>query len=69
MLFCTGLISLCITPLIRKLAFTLGAVDKPNKRRVNKKAIPTIGGLGIFIAVNISIKILLRYNFPTHTLF
>ena len=69
MLFCTGLISLCITPLIRKLAFTLGAVDKPNKRRVNKKAIPTIGGLGIFIAVNISMMILLRYNFPTHTLF
>ncbi|BDR55797.1 undecaprenyl-phosphate alpha-N-acetylglucosaminyl 1-phosphate transferase [Xylocopilactobacillus apis] len=69
MLFGTGLISLCITPFIRKLAFTLGAVDKPNQRRVNKKAIPTIGGLGIFIAVNISMMLFLRYNFPTHTLF
>ena len=69
MLFATGLISLCITPFIRKLAFSLGAVDKPNKRRVNKKAIPTIGGLGIFIAVNVSMMIFLRYNFPTHTLF
>ncbi|WP_317636651.1 MraY family glycosyltransferase [Xylocopilactobacillus apicola] len=68
-LFATGLVSLCITPFIRKLAFTLGAVDKPNKRRVNKKAIPTIGGLGIFVAVNISMMLFLRYNFPTHTLF
>lgn len=69
MLFTTGLISLCITPFVRKLAFTLGAVDKPNKRRVNKKAIPTIGGLGIFISVNISMMLFLRYNFPTHMLF
>lgn len=44
------LISLIITPLVRKAAIALGAVDKPNERRVNIKPVPTMGGIAIFIS-------------------
>ncbi|KRM15132.1 undecaprenyl-phosphate N-acetyl-glucosaminyl transferase [Companilactobacillus nantensis DSM 16982] len=52
-----------------KLAYILGAVDKPNARRVNIKPMPTMGGLAIFIAFNFSTFVLLREQFPTHELF
>lgn len=47
----------------------LGAVDNPNARRVNKKPMPTIGGLGIFVSFSIGQFFLLRNEFPTHELF
>lgn len=68
-IFLLVIISAAITPFIRKLAFVLGAVDNPNARRVNKKPMPTIGGLGIFVAFNIGEFVLLRDEFPTHELF
>ncbi|MCI1290072.1 MAG: undecaprenyl/decaprenyl-phosphate alpha-N-acetylglucosaminyl 1-phosphate transferase [Lactobacillus sp.] len=68
-LFLLVIIQAVITPFIRRLAFVLGAVDDPNARRVNKKPMPTIGGLGIFVTYNIGCFILLRPQFPTHELF
>lgn len=68
-LFATMLVSAAITPLVRRLAFVLGAVDKPNARRVNKKAMPSMGGLAIFIAFTFGTFVLLRGQFPTHELF
>lgn len=68
-IFLLIIISAIITPFIRKLAFVLGAVDNPNARRVNKKPMPTIGGLGIFVSFSIGQFILLRNQFPTHELF
>lgn len=44
------LMSLFLTPLVRFLAFRVGAVDNPNARRVNKVPMPTSGGLAIFIS-------------------
>jgi len=45
-------ISFFATPLVRKLAFKVGAVDIPkDDRRVHKEPMPLIGGLAIFIAV------------------
>ncbi|HEP6148048.1 TPA: undecaprenyl/decaprenyl-phosphate alpha-N-acetylglucosaminyl 1-phosphate transferase [Streptococcus pyogenes] len=44
------LMSLFLTPLIRFLAFRVGAVDNPNARRVNKVPMPTSGGLAIFMS-------------------
>lgn len=38
------------TPLVRSLAFRVGAVDNPNARRINKKPMPSAGGLAIFLA-------------------
>ena len=34
----TFLIAIVGTPLVRSLAFRVGAVDNPNARRINKKA-------------------------------
>ena len=68
-LFFLVIIQAAITPFIRRLAFVLGAVDNPNARRVNKKPMPTIGGLGIFVTFNIGAFVLLREQFPTHELF
>lgn len=68
-LFLMVIIQAAITPFIRRLAFVLGAVDDPNARRVNKKPMPTIGGLGIFVTFNIGVFVLLREQFPTHEAF
>ncbi len=42
------LVSAFLVPVAKKIAFHIGAVDKPNKRRVNKVEMPTQGGLAIF---------------------
>lgn len=38
-----------ITPLIKKIAEHIGAMDIPNQRKVHSKPIPRLGGLGIFL--------------------
>lgn len=50
--FLALLISFISTPLVRKLAFKIGAVDIPkDDRRVHKEPMPLIGGLAIFFSV------------------
>ncbi|GAA6237797.1 glycosyltransferase family 4 protein [Apilactobacillus micheneri] len=68
-LFATLIISAVITPFIRKLAFRWGALDDPNKRRMNKIPMPTLGGLAIFASYTFSTTILLRKQMPTHQLY
>jgi UDP-GlcNAc:undecaprenyl-phosphate GlcNAc-1-phosphate transferase len=43
-------LSAALTPLVRYLAFRIGAVDKPDARKVHLAPIPRIGGLAIAIA-------------------
>lgn len=50
--------SLILTPLVRKLAFRIGAVDQPNHRKVHTGLMPRIGGLAIFGAFLIGYVIL-----------
>lgn len=38
-----------ITPLIKKIAEHIGAMDIPNQRKVHSKPTPRLGGLGIFL--------------------
>lgn len=54
-LFMTMGISLILTPFVKLLAFKIGAVDQPSARRINKKAMPSAGGLSIFIAFAIAV--------------
>lgn len=49
-LISTLIVSAIATPLVRFLAFKIGAVDNPNARRINKVPMPTAGGLAIFFA-------------------
>ena len=47
--FITFLLVTLIMPAIKKIANHIGAVDVPNERKVHKKPIPRLGGLGIYI--------------------
>lgn len=46
----TFIISGLLVPLIKKIAFWIGAVAKPNSRSVHKKKMPQLGGLSIFLS-------------------
>ncbi|OCA88976.1 glycosyltransferase family 4 protein [Pseudobacillus wudalianchiensis] len=52
------LLSLVITPLVKKMAIAVGAVDKPNHRKVHEKIMPRMGGLAIFISFMIGLFLL-----------
>lgn len=44
-------VTLLTTPLARRIAVLCDAVDYPNARRVNKKPIPRMGGIAIFLGI------------------
>jgi len=48
---------LLFTPLVKKTALKLNIVDQPGPRKIQKKPIPLLGGLAIFLAFTISILI------------
>ncbi|MGT2772081.1 glycosyltransferase family 4 protein [Streptococcus marimammalium] len=50
----TFLLSLIATPLVRFFAFRVGAVDKPNERRINKVTMASSGGLAIVFSFLLS---------------
>ena len=49
MLLAAYLITYLLVPQVAKLAFKIGAIDKPNKRKVHSKIMPRLGGLAIYI--------------------
>ncbi|MBM7551446.1 glycosyltransferase family 4 protein [Thalassobacillus pellis] len=49
LLFCF-LASIFITPVIKKVAMKIGAVDQPSERKVHARIMPRLGGLAIFIS-------------------
>ncbi len=53
--------ALIATPLVKILAARTGALDKPDARKVHKKPIPRIGGLGIYAACMLSMVIVMGY--------
>ncbi|PFO00026.1 undecaprenyl-phosphate alpha-N-acetylglucosaminyl 1-phosphate transferase [Bacillus sp. AFS076308] len=50
--------SIILTPLVKKLAFKIGATDKPNQRKVHQRIMPRLGGLAIYISFLIGIAII-----------
>ena len=57
-------ISLILTPLVRKISCYLGAVDQPSNRKIHHQSIPSLGGLAIYFAFVLSILILgIDYRF------
>lgn len=50
--------SILLTPLVKRLAFRIGAVDAPNYRKVHQNIMPRLGGLAIFLAFMIGLAIL-----------
>lgn len=61
--FLIGLvITFITTPLVSRLAVKIGAIDKPDARKVHHGAIPRLGGLAIFLGYIVS----LVYCFPAN---
>lgn len=50
--------SILLTPLVIKMAFRIGAVDRPNYRKVHASIMPRMGGLAIFGAFMVGYFIL-----------
>lgn len=43
------IITFALTPLVKRFAVAVGAIDKPDARKVHHGAIPRLGGLAIFL--------------------
>lgn len=48
---------LVITPLVRRLAASFGAIDRPSDRKVHPKPTPTLGGLGLLAGVLVAMAV------------
>lgn len=59
------LISLFFTPLMRFIAFKIGAVDHPNARRINKKPMPSSGGVAIILSFIVTSLVLMPKVFSS----
>lgn len=55
-------LSIVLTPLVKILAIKIGAVDKPNYRKIHTKLTPRLGGLAIFLSFIISILLSFNYS-------
>lgn len=64
-LFLTFILSLIVTPIVKLLAFRIGAYDAPGERRINTKNMPTAGGLAIFSVFSFSSLFLFQFIIPT----
>ncbi len=42
--------SILMTPIVKKLAYLIGATDQPNHRKVHQALMPRLGGLAIYIS-------------------
>ena len=42
------IVSYLMVPQVKKFAESIGAIDKPNPRRINKEPVPRMGGIAIF---------------------
>ena len=55
-------VALALTPGVIFLAAKTGAMDAPDARKVHKKPIPRIGGLGIYAAFMVAILGIMQYG-------
>lgn len=51
----TIFIALVATPIVKRIAFRVGAVDLPDVRKVHKDPMPRLGGLAIYLAFLVGI--------------
>ena len=49
------LASFLLTPYVKQLAFRIGAVDRPDKRKVHTHIMPRLGGLAIYLATVLAV--------------
>jgi UDP-GlcNAc:undecaprenyl-phosphate/decaprenyl-phosphate GlcNAc-1-phosphate transferase len=54
-------LALILTPLVKKFAFLVGAVDVPNARKVHSRIMPRMGGLAIYSSFALVILLFLAF--------
>ncbi len=54
-------VSIALTPLVRKLAFRLNAVARPNHRTIHQGLMPKFGGIAVFVAFLSGILLLMLF--------
>ncbi|WP_027094278.1 glycosyltransferase family 4 protein [Cohnella thermotolerans] len=54
-------ISLALTPLVKKFAIQIGAMDVPDHRKVHTRVMPRMGGLAIYAAFTVTILLFLPW--------
>jgi UDP-GlcNAc:undecaprenyl-phosphate GlcNAc-1-phosphate transferase len=60
------IIAFAATPIVKRLAFRIGAVDVPkDKRRMHKKAMPLLGGLAIFYGFLVGVLCFAEFRMPS----
>ena len=68
-LFVAAVVALISTPVVRSLAFRIGAVDVPkDNRRMHDHPIPRMGGLAIFFGFLLSVLIFLPLTLQLRTM-
>lgn len=54
--------SLILTPQVKKIALNHNIIDKPNERKVHSKIMPRMGGLAIYLAFAFTYSILIIFD-------
>ncbi|MEJ5187306.1 MAG: MraY family glycosyltransferase [Candidatus Geothermincolales bacterium] len=54
---CALVLCLLLTPLVRRLAVRVGAVDVPHDRKVHEEPTPTLGGVAIMLSVIVAVLV------------
>ena len=56
LLFAIALVvTIATVPLAKRIAHRLGAIDKPDRRRINKVPIPRMGGIAMFCGLTAAV--------------
>ncbi len=67
LVFFVGLFSAySITPIVKRIAIRIGAVDLPSERKIHAQPIPRLGGIAIYVSLLIAVAIaLFKFLKPT----
>ncbi|ONK21019.1 undecaprenyl-phosphate alpha-N-acetylglucosaminyl 1-phosphate transferase [Bacillus sp. VT-16-64] len=56
------IISIALTPAVKRLAYYWGAIDQPNQRKIHQKPMPLLGGLAIFASFLAGVILVLPFD-------
>lgn len=61
----SGIIAFALTPIVKNVAYRIGAIDVPkDDRRMHKVPIPRLGGLAVFFGFLLSVLLFLPIDMP-----
>jgi UDP-GlcNAc:undecaprenyl-phosphate/decaprenyl-phosphate GlcNAc-1-phosphate transferase len=65
-LLAAAVVSLVLTPLVRRASLRLGTIDQPNHRRVNEAPVPRGGGIAVAVAFLLVSLVVIAVNAQLH---